>query len=159
MLPSLDDLVFSLNSEILVAHSKDRLNELFIKKQIFNKITAILEKASQNQVTKSTFSLIVERRFDNVNYFYKAIIAIEDVTKKSIKNLLNENLKTAQSFEDFCKVMKTYEQTKFLPKDLRRFYFTEKKVYLIKSFAQDMFRKIEDLTVPSSSTLSFITLY
>ena len=84
---------------------------------------------------------------------------VEDVTSKSIKNLLSESYKTAQSFEDFCKVMKNYEQTKFLPKNLIKFYFTEKKSFLIRSFAKDFFRKIEDSTIPNSSALSLLTLY
>lgn len=61
VVPSLDDLVYSLNFEVLAAHSYDKIEEdLFAKRFTFSKIFSYLERLYNNQRYKETFSQIVD---------------------------------------------------------------------------------------------------
>ncbi len=68
--PMLDDIVQSLTFEIQVSHSKDRINDLFIKKDVFTRVIRMMEKTHENQVCKDTFSHIIAPTTQSYQIFY-----------------------------------------------------------------------------------------
>ena len=43
--------------------------------------------------------------------------------------------------------MKKYQQTKFLPKEFNKFYFSNKALFILKSFAKDFQNKLSDTSL------------
>ena len=158
----LDDIVYSLNFEVQVSHQKERMNDLFMKKDVFSRVMKLIEKVHENQTCKDTFSRIVNPGFkmnQSKDIFYNYLIVIEDVTLGAMRRLLENLSNTTDSFFGFCKEVKTYQQTKFLTKSYLDLFQESKKKYLARSFAKDLFSKIETASCSWNPSVTQLNLF